>query len=524
VRNNTISEQEGKTIYHKDIKIIAKGAGVNFFGEVVGGVLMFLLHFIMARSLPIEHVGLFFLGLSVNRFAIIILTCGFGYGMIRYVSIFNQKKDAKRIKGTIFSGLIIALPLSIYGSLVIYFMADWMSITFFKRSEVATVIRIMVFAIPFGVVSEILLSSIQAIRIMKYKVYVKRLLTPFFEIIIFIVLFLFGFGLTSAAIAYTFSFVLGSFFVGYYFRKNFAIFGKKIIPVYNFKELSKFSTTRLFSQVLIFLVVCTDTFMIAHFLTPQDVGVYNIVGRLILFGTLISYSFASIFAPIISSLYSLNALKDLGKHFKIVTKWAFTLSLPYYLLLLLLPEYALNIFGEGYVVGTGCLAVLSIAHILDTLTGPTSEIINMTGRPFLNFCNDFGTFIFNIVLNAYLIPRYGIFGAAVASSFSIIIINVARIIEVYYILRIQPYNTSYFKTAFSCLILTASLFSLQHFVFPYCNTPIIAILICACLGLYFLSIRLLRLEEEDYIVLNMVRKKLNFSTVERNTKMTTGIL
>lgn len=515
MKTSVVSERKEKTVSQKDIKIIAKGAGINFFGEIAGSVITFVFHFVLARCLPVEFVGLFFLGMSINRFTMVILTCGFSYGMVRYVSVFYQENDSARIKGTIISGLAMVIPLSIVGTVVLYFIADKLAITFFHRPEVSSVTKIMLFAIPFTAVSEILLSSIQAMKIMKYKVYVKRLIIPILEVIVFFILLGLGFQSTSAIIAYTVSFIIGSLFAFYYFRKLFVVFSKKVTAIYNFKELTKFSVTRLFSQVLIFFIMWTDTFMIAHYMAPKDVGVYNIVGRLILFGALISYSFANIFAPIISPLCRAKAWDDLRKQFTIVTKLAFTLNFPYYLLLISLPSYALHIFGEEYVAGSSCLIVLSLARIFDTLTGPTSEMINMIGKPALNLCNDLGTFVFNIILNVFLIPRYGIYGAAIATACSLTIINLLRIIEVYYILGMHPYNFSYLKLFLSGLILIGSLVSSQYFIFPYCNIPLIAVITLLCLGLYFLSIKFFGLEEEDYVILSLIKKKLSYGVAER---------
>lgn len=515
MENSAITEEGEKTLYQKDIKTIAKGAGINCFGEIIGTIFAFVFNLILARWLSADYVGLFFLGMCINRFVTDMSVCGFGYGILRYVSIFYQERDIQRTKGAIISGLIIVIPLSILCAIVLYSMSDTISVSFFHKPEVSSVTKIMVFAIPFAAASEVLLSSIQALRIMKYKVYVKRLIIPITQVIIFLILLSLGMQFKSALISYTVSIVLGAFFALYFFRKKFAIFDKKITAIYNFSELAKFSATRLFSQLVIFFCVWTDTFMIGYFMTSKDVGVYNIVCRLILLGTLIFYSFGTIFAPIISSSYYKKDLDSLKRYYAVVTKWAFVLTFPYYLLLILLPDYALNIFGEGYLAGINCLIILSFARIIDVLTGPCGLIITMIGKPLVNLYNELGTFVLNIILNLFLIPKYGIVGAAIATTISVTLINLIRIFEVYTILKIHPYNASYVKHFLSGLVLIGSVISAKHFIFPHCGIPFIAGITLGCLCLYFVVFRLLGLDEEDYIMLNLIRKRVSYGTTER---------
>lgn len=499
----------------KDIKVIAKGAGINLFGEITGAIFAFGFNFILARYLSVEYVGLFFLGMSINRFIIDIIVCGFGYGIVRYVSIFHQEKDVKRMNGTILSALTIVIPLSIVVPIILYFMADTLSIRAFHNPELSFVIKIMAIATPFAAILEILLSSTQALKIMQDKVYVKRLIIPITQIIIFAILIYFGMQLTSALIAYTASLVLGAVISFYYFKNKFSIFDRNTVAIYNYRELVSFSATRLFSQLLIFFIAWTDTFMIGYFMTSKDVGVYNIVGRLWLFGAFISYSLATIFAPIVSSLYHKGDITSLKKYYAIVTKWGFTLSFPYFLLLILLPEYALNIFGKEYVEGVSCLLVLCYARIFASLTGPCTAIINMIGKPMLNLYNDLSTFILNIILNLFLIPQYGILGAAIATALSVTILNIIRIFEVYSILRVHPFNLSYLKPALSALIMIISIILSQRFVFPNCSIPFIISIIFVFLGLYFCLLKLLGLNEEDNIVLDSIGKKLFYRSVPR---------
>jgi hypothetical protein len=62
MENSAITEEGEKTLYQKDIKTIAKGAGINCFGEIIGTIFAFVFNLILARWLSADYVGLFFWG------------------------------------------------------------------------------------------------------------------------------------------------------------------------------------------------------------------------------------------------------------------------------------------------------------------------------------------------------------------------------------------------------------------------------------------------------------------------------
>ena len=55
----------------------------------------------------------------------------------------------------------------------------------------------------------------------------------------------------------------------------------------------------------------------------------------------------------------------------------------------------------------------------------------------------------NIALNLLLVPKYGILGSAVGGSFAIAGVNIIKMVEVYWILKMFPYNLRYIKPVVS---------------------------------------------------------------------------
>ena len=114
--------------------------------------------------------------------------------------------------------------------------------------------------------------------------------------------------------------------------------------------------------------------------------------------------------------------------------------------------------------------------------------------------------VLNVGLNLWLIPIYGILGAALATGISFAVVNVARIVEVYTLLRMHPYDSSYHKpfvAVFAVVVL--SLFSsMLHISRPYWIIHVAALSVVYCVVLYFLG-----LDYEDKMIWETIKRRIN---------------
>jgi len=148
-----------------------------------------------------------------------------------------------------------------------------------------------------------------------------------------------------------------------------------------------------------------DTLMLGFFSTPFNVGIYNAslpTARLL---RVFLMSFGAIFMPVVSELYSKNAIEDLKSTYTAVTKWIFMLVLPAFLLMALFSHWILKImFGTEYVAGSTALTILALGFLIICLVGPTGQILQAYGRTeILMGCGFFGAGL-NVGLNYLLIP------------------------------------------------------------------------------------------------------------------------
>ncbi|MEL6734348.1 MAG: lipopolysaccharide biosynthesis protein [Pseudomonadota bacterium] len=101
-------------------------------------------------------------------------------------------------------------------------------------------------------------------------------------------------------------------------------------------------------------------------------------------------------------------------------KWTFWPSCIMAALLLLVGKYLLMLFGPGFDAGYPLLFILVIGIVARASVGPAESVLNMSGEQ--NACAAiYGVTLFvNIALNVTLIPVYGLYGAAIATTIAMI--------------------------------------------------------------------------------------------------------
>lgn len=115
-----------------------------------------------------------------------------------------------------------------------------------------------------------------------------------------------------------------------------------------------------------------------------------------------------------------------------------------------------NIFGlmpkgEYYAAGSIVIIVIGLGKLTDMIFGPSSEIIGLSKHYWFNLVVITALAVMIIVANYFLIPLYGLTGAAIGSFLSLLIYNVAKFIFIFFRFGIQPFTAATVKVLAICL-------------------------------------------------------------------------
>ena len=202
-------------------------------------------------------------------------------------------------------------------------------------------------------------------------------------------------------------------------------------PDLGFAKILKQSYPMAISSLGFFLLLSIDVLFLKRYSDFKNIAYYSVAIKIIFVLSLILNGINASIAPKIAELYSKNEREELKSLLRSTARLIFFLSLPVILLLLIFPTWLLGLFGSEYIAAKGALYFLLAGHLASTIFGAVAVYLNMTGKQAL-FQNILLITVFlNLLLNWLLIPRYGIEGAAIASSACVIFWNVVAAIKIY---------------------------------------------------------------------------------------------
>jgi len=164
--------------------------------------------------------------------------------------------------------------------------------------------------------------------------------------------------------------------------------------------------------------------MLGMFRPEAEVGYYSVAVKLATLTTFILTAINSMAAPKFSELYHSNKMDELFYVAKKSAKLIFWLSFPILLTLITFGKLILGIaFGENFVVSYSALIILSFGQFASAISGSSGMFMKMTGSQVVMSYIYYIVAAVNVLLNLLLIPSYGFYGAAIASSISITALN-----------------------------------------------------------------------------------------------------
>ena len=488
-------------------KQVAKGGGIALFGRIGGRGILFLFQILLTRVLGAQMYGLYALGQSVMRITQQISMLGLQNGIVRFGAMYRGEGDKRRLKGTILFALVISTATSFAAGLLLFFLANWIAVHVFDEPGLAAVLRGFALSLPFYTILTVSAFSARAFRRMEYDVGIYEVFHPTVTLIIVGISFLLGFRLMGVVYGFLISSVLSSALSLFLIYRMFPDLLSNLRPVYELQKFLPYSLTVFLVGFSYLFLSQTDRVMLGYFGAAQDVGVYKAAAVTAYQLTVILGAFNAILSPIIADLHNQHQMGELEALFKTVGRWTLTLTLPAFLVIVLFGEKIMGIFGPGFVGGLAPLVVLGAAQAVSATAGSAVVLLTMAGYQKVALANGVALGLLNILLNVWLIPRYGILGAATATGISIVLINAVRLVEVYFLLRMHPYKLAYWKAMVAGGVLVVSWWILERFFSFFFDGRMWIGKMLACGIVYGATLILLGFEPEDRMILRAVRTR-----------------
>jgi len=204
--------------------------------------------------------------------------------------------------------------------------------------------------------------------------------------------------------------------------------------------------------------------MIGYFIDSAAVGIYDTAYALAAIISLPLLSTNQLFSPIASELYHNGKIEQLENIYTTITKLNLIVTIPASIAFVLYRQDILRVFGESFIEGGLILSLLTFGQLMNNAVGPSAHILLVSGRQDYLALNEWMLGISNALLNLFLIDVYGAIGAAIATATTLMIMNLVRLGEVWYLEGLSPYSTDFGALIVPTILSAVVMISLQYFI------------------------------------------------------------
>lgn len=189
-------------------------------------------------------------------------------------------------------------------------------------------------------------------------------------------------------------------------------------------EIVKTSYPMAISSFYTYLLMTIDVFLLAHFFNLHYTAYYAIAMKIMSILSMVIIGININYAPKIAVSYENNDFESLNRNLKQAAKTIALINFVVGLILLLGGKFFLTFFGENYTQALPTYNILILTQMVVSLFGMVPMYMNMTGKQQM-FHKIMGlSVVVNILSNLVLIPKFGMVGAAISYSITVLFWNV----------------------------------------------------------------------------------------------------
>lgn len=420
-------------------KFILK-SGIAFILKMGGMLLGYLLTIYIAREFGSYGVGTFSLFMSITTLLGILSLVGFGMATQRFVGEFQAKEQLHLLDQYYKFAVVIVILAAVMFALLLFLGKDLLYEYIFSDPSTIMILTIAAVTIPLFTLNDFKIELLRALGFIALSEVFRNIFKPLAVILLLFTLIKSGSQVTvfTPLVVFTVSILVSYLILSAFVRKQL----KRHRDVQASAELAKPEVIDVAFPLLVtslgaLILSHIDTLMIASLLTVKDVGIYSVGIKVAYVAAVVLLAINTVIATQISKAYTAGERDKLEDVVRLSSRLIFLGTLPIALVIIVFNEYVLLLFGEEFLDGKWALIILTVGQMLNALTGSVGILLSMTGHQRFVRNVVWAVLIINIGLNFWLIPLWGIAGAAVATAVSLALQNSVMAIYAYRVLNVN---------------------------------------------------------------------------------------
>lgn len=405
------------------LRTLVRGAGAALSVQITSAGTIYVSQILLARWLGVTEYGIYDYAIALSLSLAFLAGLGLPIAVLRFIPKYQFEQDWRHLRGIIWGSwqqtLIASLITSVFSTVVLQWLASNQGLEHSKP-------------LIFGVWSVPLMALVNLQQQIARAF--QRITLAYAPYLIAYPLILIGITFiwqlnrslnsTEAIALSILSLLLVLLVQALLFYRELTTEISQAVPAYAIGQWWRVALPLMFMDGSSVVLSQTDTLMLGTMLGAKAVGIYSAALKTSLWVHFILTAVNAIFAPIIASLHAQGDRQGLQQLVSTIARWMFYPALVIAIGLIIFAEPVLQLFGSEFTTARGALIVLILGQLVNVGAGSVGYLLIMTGNQ-IPAARVMGISAFtNVVLNVLGIYWLGIFGAALATAFSMMLWNV----------------------------------------------------------------------------------------------------
>ena len=499
------------TKFRQRIKQISLHSSMFFAGTMFTGLASYLFKVYLARTIGAHDLGIYALGMTMVALLGVFDGLGLPQTAVRFIPLYSATGKSNQLRGFLLRALTLLLGVNVILAVGMLFLGPWVAQRLYHTAELKPYLPLFAMIMLLGALANYGGQVLQGFKDVARRTVITNFIGTPVLILLAVGFLLLGWGLWGYIFAQVVSalIVLGLLFVAAWRLTPPDVFQQRgPLPPLGSQVVS-FGIAALGIAMLEFLLAQTDKILIGFYLNPKEVGIYAVAMTVVAFVPIALSSVNQIFSPTIADLHSRGEHELLQRLFQTLTKWVLGLTLPLGTVVIVFAEPLMRVFGADFAIGWPVLVIGTLGQLVNCGTGSVGFLLMMSGNQNRLVKVQATMAAVLVLLNILLIPKFGLIGAAAVAALTNICTNFWNLAEVRSVLRLSPYNYSYFRLVPAAIATVFAEIALKRFGGPN-QASLLFIVVGVILGyLVFLTSALaLGLGPDDRLIADAVWTRL----------------
>lgn len=395
----------------------------SFISLLISSCAHFLLRIALGNELGPSGLGTYTLIFTIyiigNQFA----AFGLDAALTKHIAEYHD--DLQRVKSYVTSGLIGALICGLITVFLLSAFSEIISIYIFHDVNASELLKIVAFCYPFMAIQKIILGTLNGLRKINYFALVNILQNMLIFVTSAISVLYFNTGVKGAVLGLAIPTIVITLFFSLILKDYIEFSG--LMSLVSLKILIKFGFYVVLTNSVGLINAQIDSLFIGYFMTGTDVGYYAIAIIIIQAVTLLPTSIQTITSPLIASYHHNKDYKSMRLLIKETLLKTYVITTILSVIIVLCGKLLIQVlFTEKFMPAYVPMLILLLGYSISSPIGAVGGALSSIGKVDISFQRSVLCLIINIILNLLLVPKFGLIGAAIATSSALIFTSITH--------------------------------------------------------------------------------------------------